>query len=66
MVGALSGSGYAVLEFVIQWEGEAKFNHTHILDFKKANFCKFREFWAEISWTEALKERGVQDGGDFF
>ena len=63
---AVGGSDDPLLEFATQCEGEAKYNHTCILDFKKSNFFKFRELLAKIPWIEALKERGVQDGWEFF
>ena len=65
VVGTLGKSDHALLEFVIQLEGEAKHSQTRILDFKKANFCKLRELLAVIPWTETLKKKGVQDGWEF-
>lgn len=65
VVGSLGASDHALLEFVIQRKGQAKSSQTRILDFRRADFGKFREILSMIPWAGILKEKGVNEGWEF-
>ncbi|TRZ12815.1 hypothetical protein HGM15179_014306 [Zosterops borbonicus] len=64
--GRLGQSDHEIIEFSIIGEIRRYINKTFTLDFQRADFGLFRRLIQEVSWEEALKNKGVQESWVLF